>query len=113
MNRRGKKREEKTGRLKLRTVILNESFRAVLTDVECEFPYRVSLMEALKPVEADCDYIETIIEKTEMGDDQLLARLPLALQMSGSESRIKAANLHDVILYRAMMMIYTSTLCAK
>jgi len=42
---------------------------AVLTDVECEFSYRVSLMEALQSVEADSNYVVAIIEESEMSDN--------------------------------------------
>lgn len=52
---------------------------AVLTDVECEFSYRVSLMEALESMEADGNYVVTIIEESEMSDNQLLAGLSLTL----------------------------------
>lgn len=52
---------------------------AVLTDVECEFSYRVSLMEALQSVEADSNYVVAIIEESEMSDNQLLAGLSLTL----------------------------------
>lgn len=61
------------------------SFHAVLTDVECEFLYSVSLMEALKSMEADSDYVVAIIKESEVGDDEFLAGLPFAFQMSGSE----------------------------
>jgi len=60
------------------------SFRAVLTDVEREIPYRVSLMEALEPVKADGDYVVAVIEESEMSDDQFLAGLSFALQVPGS-----------------------------
>lgn len=52
---------------------------AVLTDVECEFSYRVSLMEALESMEADGNYVVAIIEESEMSDNQLLAGLSLTL----------------------------------
>lgn len=60
---------------------------AVLTDVECEFSYRVSVVEALESMETDGNYVVAIIEESEMSDDQLLAGLSLALQVSGSEKR--------------------------
>lgn len=60
------------------------SFHAVLTDVECEFSYNISLMEALKSIEMDGDYVIAIIKKSEMGDDNFLAGLPFTLQVSGS-----------------------------
>lgn len=56
----------------------------MLTDVERELPYCVTLMEALESVEADGDDVVTVVEKAEMSDDQLLAGLPLAFQMSSS-----------------------------
>lgn len=46
-------------------------------------------MEALKSVEADSDDVVTVVEKAEMSDDQLLARLPLAFQVSGSGGQLK------------------------
>jgi len=44
-------------------------------------------MEAFKSMEADSDYIIAIIEESEMGNDQFLARLPFALQVSGSRKQ--------------------------
>lgn len=41
-------------------------------------------MEALQSVEADGDDVVTVVEKAEMCDDQLLAGLPFAFQVSGS-----------------------------
>lgn len=40
----------------------------MLTDVECELTYRVTLMEALEPVEADGDDVVAVVEEAEMSD---------------------------------------------
>lgn len=71
---------------------------AVLTDVECEFSYRVSLMEALESMEANGDYVIAVIEESEMRDDQLLARLSLALQVSGSKKKKRTITANDFAL---------------
>lgn len=79
------------------------SFRAVLTDVEREFPYRVSLVEALEPVKADGDYVVAVIEEPEMSDDQFFARLSLALQVPGSGKPVKVDLIIFPLLYFTLL----------
>jgi len=87
------------------------SFRAVLTDVECEFSYRVSLMEALEPVKADSDYVVAVIEESEMSDDQFFAGLSLALQVPSSGRQTNRIELiifpcisHSYLLYHSIVI---------
>lgn len=51
----------------------------LLTDVEREFAYVITLMEALESVETNGNYVVTEIYESEMSNYELLARLPFAL----------------------------------
>lgn len=54
----------------------------MLTNVEREISNCVSLIKAFKTVKSYCDDVMTVVEETEMNNDQFLAGLTFAFQMS-------------------------------